>query len=158
MILSGKSIQKLGIISPHESRGVSHGLSYGEDYAGYSIRLAAPIMLEKNYLTLGVSLEYFCMPTNIIGRICDKSTNARQGILVQNTIIEPGWRGYLTLEISYVPLRDIICSSRYYHLFAGTPIAQVIFEEIDYHVEGYKGKYQDQPQTPVYAKLGHEHE
>lgn len=157
MILSGKSIQKLGIISPHESKGISQGLSYGEDYAGYSIRLAKPVILEANYLTLGVSLEYFNMPTNIIGRVCDKSTNARQGILVQNTIIEPGWRGYLTLEISYVPLRDIIYFNRFKHLFAEAPIAQIIFEEIDCHVEGYKGKYQDQPQKPIYARLGYEY-
>ena len=40
------------------------------------------------------------MPSDVLGQVCDKSTWARRGVAVQNTIIEPGWRGYLTVELT----------------------------------------------------------
>ena len=34
-----------------------------------------------------------------MGIVHDKSTWARRGLVVQNTVIEPGWHGYLTIEV-----------------------------------------------------------
>ena len=59
---------------------------------------------------------------------------------------EPGWRGYLTLEISHHGLRQI-------HLPAGCSIAQVVFHLLDAVTdEPYDGKYQDQAAGPQPAK------
>ena len=82
------------------------------------------------------------------GRVADKSTLARLGVAVQNTVIEPGWRGFLTLELSYTPV-----SWRRPRLVieAGSPIAQVIFEPIDCETAGYDGKYQHAGPTPQAA-------
>ena len=55
-------------------------------------------------------------------------------------MIEPGWEGYLTIEISnHSEFLRVIPES--------TPIAQVVFHTIDQCVsKGYDGKYQNAPQ------------
>lgn len=163
MILSGDTIRALGIISPHVGRGVAHGLTYGESLAGYDIRLGASVLLSAGTMSLGVSLERFAMPKNVAARVHDKSTNARRGVFVQNTFIEPGWEGWLTLEISLTPLLDSIPLIAGAHgeairakpsdlvLDVGMPIAQVVFEFVDSDTAGYRGKYNNQPQRPVNA-------
>lgn len=152
MILSGKTIRNLCIITPHEPKGKSGGLSYGESACGYDIRLGKPVFLKYGCMTLGVSLEHFNMPNNVAGRVHDKSTNARSGILVQNTFIEPGWRGFLTLELTAVKhIDDRITESMQIMLPAGYPIAQIVFEYLDCEADGYFGKYQNQPDHPVDA-------
>lgn len=151
MILSGSTIRRLGIITPHEPRSQAHGMSYGESYAGYDIRLKKEVWVPEHSLVLGVSLEHFVMPTDVIARVHDKSTNARRGIHVLNTIIEPGWRGFLTVEIGYKRIMHSAFSAL--TLPAGCPIAQIIFERIDCETDGYDGKYQDQPAEPVPAQM-----
>lgn len=87
------------------------------------------------------------MPIDLLGRVADKSTLARRGLAVQNTIIEPGWRGYLTLELSNHG-RDAI------EIVAGMPIAQIIFDVLDEPAERpYAGKYQDQRAGAVPARV-----
>lgn len=153
MILSGPTIRRLGIITPHEPRSRAHGMSYGESYAGYDIRVAAEdeFLVEPFTTTLAVSMEHFTMPRDVLGRVTDKSTWARRGLQVQNTVIEPGWRGWLTLELSFLPLTGDDPKSSWIMIPPGCPIAQVIFERIDCETEGYSGKYQDQPAEPVPA-------
>ena len=41
------------------------------------------------------SIEFFNMPKYLVGIVHDKSSLARQGLSVFNTVIEPGWKGYL---------------------------------------------------------------
>lgn len=87
------------------------------------------------------------MPTDVGARVHDKSSWARKFIVVQNTWIDPGWRGYLTLEISSRQWW------RFQRIKAGTPIAQVVFDELDkFTDEPYEGKYQDQEYGPQPAR------
>lgn len=87
------------------------------------------------------------MPDDLVGRVCDKSTLARLGIAVQNTIIEPGWLGYLTLEITNHSKATVFINE-------GQPIAQIMFEMLDFPtMQPYDGKYQDQENFPVAARL-----
>jgi len=80
-------------------------------------------------------------------RVHDKSSWARKGLFVQNTIGEPVWRGFLTLELSNE-------TKEWIYLDAGTPIAQVIFEQLDEPtIQPYKGKYQDQESGPQPARI-----
>lgn len=68
-------------------------------------------------------------------------------IAVQNTIIEPGWRGFLTLEITNHS-RGTIWIQR------GSPIAQIIFHQLLEPTDApYVGKYQDQESRPVAARF-----
>ena len=146
MILSGSSIRDEGLIAPHHSRTIVNGMSYGESYAGYDIRIKQRTVLSgANRFALASSVEKFDMSSAIIGVVHDKSSWARQGLSVFNTVIEPGWSGFLTLELVYHAAGQLIIE-------AGSPIAQVLFHWIDSpNDEGYQGKYQDQPDKPVEA-------
>ena len=169
MVIPGHKIRELGIIRPFSERtsveydfGVSAPrskvrLSHGVSFAGYDLRLDkvdermlayksgdVPI-IHGGAFALASTMEEFVMPDDVIGIVHDKSTLARMGLAVQNTVIEPGWRGFLTLELtnhgdSFIPL------------YRGMGICQVIFHRLEEPVlEGYNGKYQDQPAKPVEA-------
>ena len=96
--------------------------------------------------TLASAIEEFQMPNNLVGLVKDKSTWARQGLSVFNTVIEPGWNGFLTLELVFHGEEKV-------HIPAGSGIAQVIFQSVDTPV-GYSGKYQGQANRPVEAIKG----
>lgn len=143
------------------------GVTFGLGEAGYDIRLKqhltfnpypesgiAPCITEtlgddcvkitEGRFTIASAIEEFKMPDNLVGRVCDKSTWARQGLSVFNTVIEPGWFGFLTLELVYHGIRKL-------ELPAGTAIAQVLFEEIS-EPRQYTGRYQNQKNAPVRSK------
>lgn len=152
MILTGAKIRELRIISPHKPRTVipvadGRTASYGESFAGYDIRLDQTCLLIPGQTFLASSVEQFAMPGNVLGIVHDKSTWARCGIAVQNTVIEPGWRGYLTLELTWSPIQS--WSTRFV-LEKGWPIAQIIFHEIA-GTAHYEGKYQNQARGPQSA-------
>lgn len=145
-VLSGQSIGRLGIITPHVSRTRSGGMTYGVGPAGYDVRIAEDHELWTQDFVLASIIEHIVMPTYVIGIVHDKSTWARRGLTVQNTVIEPGWRGFLTLELTNHGVEKIRIS-------AGTPIAQIVFHRLDEPAANpYEGKYQDQEAGPQPAK------
>jgi dCTP deaminase len=147
MIASAQTIRKLQPIRPFSERAREAGMSFGLSAAGYDIRIRESVEVPVGGFVLASSLEEFHMPNNWLAIVHDKSTWARMGICVQNTVIEPGWTGYLTLEISnhnQAPIRIIGTS----------PIAQIIFHILDQATEQpYNGKYQNQPARPIDAIL-----
>lgn len=170
MILNDREIAEARPVKPFVDHLVSDGsVSYGLGSFGYDIRLDNQFriftdvhsteidpkgfdesafveqtdescLIPPNSFCLGKSLEQFDMPEDLFGIVIGKSTYARCGIIVNMTPIEPGWRGYLTIEISNttpLPAR----------VYADEGIAQVVFlrgnaPEINY--EDRNGKYQDQ--------------
>lgn len=135
------------LIEPFHERTRLHGRTFGLSSAGYDVRLAQNIWLWPFWGRLGSIMERICMPNDLCAEVKDKSTNARMFVLVQNTFIEPGWEGYLTVELTrFLPWPV--------YLRKGTPIAQIVFEELDKPtMNPYRGKYQRQPSEPVPAKL-----
>ena len=147
MILSGETLRAIQPVMPFREHGRAHGRSYGVSHAGYDISLDQDVWLWPKGFQLASTIEWFCMPDDALGVVHDKSTNIRLGIAVHNTVIEPNWRGYLTLEISNQLWRPRL-------LKRGTPIAQVIFHRVDKPVDGYVGgKYQNQARGPQAAIL-----
>lgn len=146
MILPGQVIRDLKPVEPFRERTVRNGMSYGLSHAGYDVRIAEDLFLEPGGFSLGSTVEKFDMPDDVVGFVHDKSTWARRGLSLFNTVIEPGWRGWLTLELvnqSKVPLI----------IRAFDPIAQIIFMRTEEPVEkSYTGKYQDQEQGPQTAR------
>lgn len=123
------------------------GFSWGLTECGYDIRLKQDVtMFFGRRFVLASSMEEFDMPDDLMGRILNKSTWARLGVdASMTTNIEPGWRGYLTIELRYSRSKPI-------RIPAGVGIAQVIFERI--HTPAYyAGKYQNQANKPVEAIL-----
>ena len=141
---------------------VSHGL--GE--AGYDIRIKQDVRFfygsrivvsqpdvmggtydpeeSKGRFVLASSMEEFQMPKHLVGVVHDKSSWARRGLSVFNTVFEPGWKGFLTLELVYHGNDEL-------HIPAGSGIAQVIFSTLAEPV-AYEGKYQHQENRPVAAR------
>lgn len=148
----------------HREHGVSHGL--GE--VGYDIRIKQDVYFKPatyhaftndlvrpptvvvgsesakfGNFTLASTVEEFKMPDHLMGIVHDKSTWARKGLSVFNTVIEPGWRGFLTLELVHHGREPL-------HIPAGSGIAQVVFHQVSVPAR-YEGKYQDQADEPVEA-------
>lgn len=147
----------------------AHGVSYGLGEAGYDIRIKQEIRFlvfdrEKpqvirydtnkedvpfmdhfaSRFVIASAIEEFNMPDNLVGIVHDKSTWARKGLSVFNTVIEPGWKGMLTLELVYHGQDDLVIP-------AGAGIAQVVFHETMTPAI-YTGKYQNQEDEPVAAR------
>ena len=99
---------------------------------------------EGTRFTLASANEEFDMPNGLIGIVHDKSSWARKGLSVFNTVIEPGWKGFLTLEL-------VFHGNERVKIHHGCGIAQVIFHQLE-NPTAYKGKYQNQPNEPVSAK------
>ena len=99
MILPSQSIRKAQPISPLVERSVSNGMTYGLGPAGYDVRIAEDVRLIPLGFSLASTVEKFIMPNDVIAFVHDKSTWARKGLSLFNTVIEPGWEGYLTLEL-----------------------------------------------------------
>lgn len=145
-ILSGQSIRARRMIEPFSERAICDGMTYGLSGAGYDCRIAQSIALPPGRFALASTMEHFTMPHDLAGVVHDKSTWARQGLAVQNTVIEPGWRGFLTLELSNH-------SEEWITITEGRPIAQILFYLTDQPVEHpYDGRYQDQEAGPQPAR------
>lgn len=89
------------------------------------------------------AMEEFQIPPNLAAVVHDKSTWARKGLSVFNTVLEPGWNGHLTLEL-------VFHGSKPLHIPAGAGIAQVLFHRTTDDRQ-YSGKYQNQADEPVKA-------
>lgn len=146
-----------------------HGVSWGLSEAGYDIRIKQDIRFTKADNTnnefwvasknmgderfsftrgkfiLASAIEEFDMPDCLVGIVHDKSTWARKGLSVFNTVVEPGWKGWLTLELVYHGNTELIIP-------AGSGIAQVIFHKTTNKVR-YEGRYQNQSDEPTPAKM-----
>jgi dCTP deaminase len=133
------------MVEPFHERTVSAGMTFGLGPAGYDVRIKQRLTLMRGEFALASTVERFAMPTDVLAKVADKSTWARRGLAVQNTIIEPGWTGWLTLELTnhgHTPI----------DIEAGAPIAQIIFHQLLEPTEiHYSGKYQNQADAPVAA-------
>jgi dCTP deaminase len=135
------------LLEPAVERSKAFGMSYGYSAAGYDVRVGGAHFVPAGGFELAATFEHFTMPNDLLGQVCDKSSWARQGLALQNTIIEPGWRGYLTLELTNHSDEGIFIPF-------GSPIAQIIFMRLtEPTVMPYHGKYQDQPPGPQEAIL-----
>jgi dCTP deaminase len=98
-------------------------------------------IIPPNSFALARSVEYFRIPENVLAICVGKSTYARCGIITNVTPLEPGWEGFVTLEISNTtPLPAKIYSNE--------GLCQILFLESDENCEvsyrSKKGKYQFQ--------------
>lgn len=150
-VLSAVSIRKLQfdspIFTPFNERKVFGGMSYGISVAGYDVRIAQTVRVEPSKFVLASTIEEFDMPREVIGFVHNKSSWVRRGLAHVNcTVIEPGWRGFLTLELKNHSDEPI-------HISKGSPIAQIILQWVDEATEGYSGKYQHQESGPQPARF-----
>ena len=157
MICNGQLLLKMQPIVGMLGAKVQHnGVSHGLSEAGYDIRLKQTVEFYSRWneprvavdgkeapgrFALASAMEIFDMPPDLVGIVHDKSTWARHGLSVFNTVIEPGFKGGLTLELVYH-------GGSYLKLPEGTGIAQVLFHRTQMPAQ-YTGKYQNQSSEPV---------
>lgn len=111
-----------------------------DDVVRHKIEDGQPFELPAKGFCLAYTVEYVRMPKNVTALVKDKSTYARCGIHVQNTVLEAGWHGQVTLEISNYLDRPVL-------LWPSQGIVQVLFwSSIDCLTSYLKreGKYQGQ--------------
>jgi len=159
-IINGTALlTKLPIKEMYATKQREHGVSFGLGEAGYDIRIKQEIRFRPNgsnvllyvngeqhgakRFVIASAIEEFTMPDDLVGVVHDKSTWARKGLSVFNTVIEPGWNGFLTLELVYHGHEPL-------HIPAGAGIAQILFSQVDQSA-AYSGKYQNQEDRPVAA-------
>jgi len=89
---------------------------------------------------LGVSLECFKMPDNIVGQCLSRSSYARMGINSPISPLEAGWNGYITMEIfNITDMPNMV--------YANKGISQVQFHRGEMPDRNYAqkgGRYQNQ--------------
>ncbi len=113
------------------------------------------LLLPARSFALCRSLEEFRMPSDVMGLVLPKSTVARGGVLLQTTVIEPGWHGTITMEIANLHPVPVV-------LYPGEGIAQVVFlrtagvPEKDYGQLGglYQGQRGITPPRVLYQAAG----
>lgn len=110
----------------------------------------APFEIPPHSSILARSAEYIRMPSTALALVLGKSTYARAGIFLNTTPLEPGWRGYITLEIYNATDLPAV-------LYPDEGIGQILFfdsETMPIRDYGTGGKYQNQDDAqPVPARV-----
>jgi dCTP deaminase len=104
-----------------------------------------PFILHPGEFVLGSTRERVRIPDDMVARLEGKSSLGRLGLLIHSTAgyVDPGWDGYLTLELSNVANLPIT-------IYPGMKIGQISFfrlsspAEHPYGSEGTGSKYQGQ--------------
>ena len=123
------------MVWPFEERGIFQGMSYGLGPATYDCRIRQTLLIPPGGCALASTIEKVEMPYNVRATVCDKSTWARKFLCVQNTKIDPGFMGHITLELTNHSGESI-------YVVEGMPIMQLEFCYLIENTElPYKGKY-----------------
>ncbi len=110
----------------------AHEVAYGESFAVHPLE----VLLASTYESIG-------LPDDLVARLEGKSSLARLGLQVHATagFVDPGWHGYLTLELSNVTKFPIL-------VYPGMKMVQISFMRMSspvlapYGSQGLHSKYQ----------------
>ena len=104
-----------------------------------------PFILHPGEFVLGATLERVGLPEDLVARLEGKSSLGRLGLLIHSTAgyVDPGWDGFLTLELSNVANLPIT-------IYPGMKIGQISFFRLTtpadhpYGSRAARSKYQGQ--------------
>ena len=110
-----------------------------------SATIDEPFVLHPGEFVLGTTYEKVSLSNKVVARLEGKSSLGRIGLLIHSTagFVDPGFSGYLTLELSNVANLPI-------KIYPEMKIGQISFyylnspSESDYGSETYGSKYQGQ--------------
>ncbi len=85
---------------------------------------------------LASCLEFISLPANLVGRIVPRSSLARLGVLAtfDADILPPNYAGKPILTLKNLSKKPVL-------LKPGLAVAQIMFEQVDVSVSGYKSRY-----------------
>ena len=84
-----------------------------------------PFILHPGEFVLGSTKEYVKIPDDLVGRLDGRSSLGRLGIVIHSTAgsVDPGFEGYLTLEIANISKIPVI-------LWPGTRVCRLTFDTL----------------------------
>ncbi|EMA36535.1 dCTP deaminase [Halococcus hamelinensis] len=114
-------------------------------------------ILHPGDFVLGTTVERLAVPDDLIAHVEGRSSLGRLAVVIHATagIVDPGYRGQVTLELSNLGTAPVALSP-------GMRISQVVFTELKSPAEepygaGRGSKYQDQA-GPQASRIGNDHE
>lgn len=96
----------------------------------------ADFHLSLDEFYLANTLEFIEIPGNLVARIVPRSSLARLGVLAtfDADILPPNYAGKPLLTLKNLSRKPVL-------LKPGLAVAQIMFEEVDQEIEGYKSRY-----------------
>ena len=105
--------------------------------AGYDLRLGSELIIEPVGQRLTSTLERIEMPADLVGTLHIRSSLARMGIIGSLALVDPGFRGQLTISL-------FNSGSGRFSLREGERFIQLVLHPLSMKaLRPYQGKYQD---------------
>jgi dCTP deaminase len=105
--------------------------------AGYDLRLAMDTTIPPRRHKLVATLERVEIPDDLTGTLHVRSSLARAGILASLALVDPGFRGQLTISLYNAGSKPIV-------MHEGDRFVQMVLHTLGMKTQRpYQGKYQD---------------
>jgi dCTP deaminase len=105
--------------------------------AGYDLRLAADVTIPPGRNQLVATLERVELPDDLVGTLHIRSSLARAGIVASLALVDPGYRGQLTIALYNA-------STELFRMSKGDKFVQMTLHGLSTKTQRpYQGKYQD---------------
>lgn len=105
--------------------------------AGYDLRSLKTVTIKPKEYELVATLETVELDLNIVAFMHIRSSLAREGIIGSFAVIDPGFRGQLTLHLQNVSNKEIKIKEK-------ERIVQIVFHNLSGKAnKGYNGSYQN---------------
>ena len=105
--------------------------------AGYDLRISKKVSLRPKHYELVATLETIELGLNLTAYLYIRSSLAREGIIGSFAVVDPGFRGELTLNLHNVSEKEVIIGK-------GERIVQIVFHKLGSTAKkGYSGLYQN---------------
>jgi len=105
--------------------------------AGYDLRCSKKVILKPKHYELVATLETVELGLNITAYLHIRSSLAREGVIGSFAVVDPGFRGQLTLNLHNVSEKEVT-------LGKGERIVQIVFHNLGSTAhKGYRGSYQN---------------
>jgi dCTP deaminase len=105
--------------------------------AGYDLRSSKKVILKPKHYELVATLETVELGLNVTASLHIRSSLAREGVIGSFAVVDPGFRGQLTLNLHNVSEKEIT-------LGKGERIVQIVFHNLGSTArKGYFGSYQN---------------
>jgi dCTP deaminase len=105
--------------------------------AGYDLRCSKKVILKPKHYELVATLETVELGLSVTAYLHIRSSLAREGVIGSFAVVDPGFRGQLTLNLHNVSEKEVT-------LGKGEHIVQIVFHNLgDVAKKGYSGSYQN---------------
>lgn len=114
-----------------------HDIAACLNSAGYDLRCAKSVILKPKQYELIATLETVELGLNVTAYLHIRSSLAREGVIGSFAVVDPGFRGQLTLNLHNVSDKKVT-------IMEGERIVQIVFHNLGGKAKkGYNGSYQN---------------